>query len=817
MLIAEVILPLPLKSNFDYRIPDAIAEQAEVGKRVLVVFGRQKIYTGVIKKLRHTADPNAAEKLKPVDEILDEVPSIHEAQFKTFEWLAWYYICTEGEVLKAALPTGLKPESTLQVRENTEVKWQDLELNEKEDALLEMLQIKPVMNLPEVSELWGIQNPSTRLKNMASRGLIILEQALKEGYKKKFEKYLELTEEFRIDENLKVAFDALHRAPKQEEVLMLIVAEFFQGNPLAKKAVTKRIEGAAGAIKALVDKGIILEKEVQVDRLEGLAYSENKKDIVFTKEQANALATIRKSFEEEPTKPILLHGVTGSGKTHLYIELIKEYLEKGKQVLYLLPEIGLTKQIIDKVKSEFGEQVGVYHSRFSDHERVEIWNKVTNHEYNIVIGVRSAIFLPFDNLGLIVVDEEHDHSFKQSEPNPRYHARDLAVYSTRLIGVQVLLGSATPSYESYANALAGKYLLVEIKKRAVQAELPKIEIVNMREQRKKKLGQGFFSQPLLQALEATLERGEQAILFQNRRGYSPYLICQNCGTAPKCINCDITLTYHKKRGQLRCHYCGYTDFQTDKCGYCASYDMSQEGVGTERLEEELSELYPHYRIGRMDLDTTRSKHAFRRIINSFEHKEIDVLVGTQMVSKGLDFDNVTLVGVIQADLMLNFPDFRAYERAFQLLTQVSGRAGRSAKKGLVIIQTMVPDNLVLHSLQKEFGEFFQKDLPIRKDLQYPPYTRLIKIEVKHRDVVFLGEEATRLQKLLHPEFGKTMLGPEFPPIARLRNEYRMHFLFKLGKQISVKRVRQVLAEKIDQYYQLAPKKTLRIIVDVDPL
>ena len=617
MLIAEIILPLPLKSNFDYRIPDSMADQAEVGKRVLVVFGRQKIYTGVIKSLRESADRNAVEKLKPVDEILDEIPSLHEAQFKTFEWLAWYYVCTEGEVLKAALPTGLKPESNLQIRENEEVNWRELELNEKEDALMEMLQIKPLMNLPEVSELWGIQNPSTRLKSMAARGLILLQQAVQQAYKPKFEKYLELTEEFRIEDNLKIAFDALHRAPKQEEVLMLIVAEFFQGNPLAKKAVTKRIEGAAGAVKALVKKGIVVEKEVQVDRLEGLAYSENKKDITFTEEQANALANIRQSFEEQPQKPILLHGVTGSGKTHLYIELIKDYLEKGKQVLYLLPEIGLTKQIIDKVKSEFGEQVGVYHSRFSDHERVEIWNKVTNHEYQIVIGVRSAIFLPFDNLGLIVVDEEHDHSFKQSEPNPRYHARDLAVYSTRLIGVQVVMGSATPSYESYANALAGKYLLVEIKKRAVEAELPTIEIVNMREQRKKKLTKGFFSQPLLQALEATLERGEQAILFQNRRGYSPYLICDNCGTAPKCINCDITLTYHKQRGHLRCHYCGYTDFQTDKCGYCASYEMKQEGVGTERLEEELNELYPNYRIGRMDLDTTRTKHAFRRIINSF--------------------------------------------------------------------------------------------------------------------------------------------------------------------------------------------------------
>lgn len=817
MLVAEVILPLPLKSNFDYRIPEDMNEHAAVGKRVLVVFGKQKIYTGVIKRLYESSDRNAIQKLKPVDEILDEIPSIHEAQFKTFEWLAWYYVCTEGEVLKAALPTGLKPESTMQVVEQTEVNWREIELGEKEEALMDMLQIKPVLNLPEVSELWGIQNPSTRLKSMAARGLILLQQAVNQAYKPKFEKYLELTEEFQIEENLKVAFDSLHRAPKQEEVLMLIVAEYFQGSALAKKSVNKRIEGAGSAVKALVKKGIVLEKEVQMDRLEGLAYSENKKDITFTEEQENALAIIRSSFESDPQKPILLHGVTGSGKTHLYIELIKDYLEKGKQILYLLPEIGLTKQIIDKVKSEFGEQVGVYHSRFNDHERVEIWNKVTNHEYNIVIGVRSAVFLPFDNLGLIVVDEEHDHSFKQAEPNPRYNARDLAVFSTRLIGVQVLLGSATPSYESYANANAGKYLLVEIKNRAVNAELPKIEIVNMREQKKKKLGKGFFSQPLLQALEATLERGEQAILFQNRRGYSPYLICGNCGTAPKCINCDITLTYHKQRGQLRCHYCGYTDFQTDKCGYCASYDMSQEGVGTERLEEELNELYPHFRIGRMDLDTTRSKHAFRRIINSFEHKEIDVLVGTQMVSKGLDFENVTLVGVIQADLMLNFPDFRAYERAFQLLTQVSGRAGRAQKKGLVIIQTMVPDNFVLHSLQKDFRDFYETDLPIRRDLKYPPYTRLIKIEVKHRDVVFLGEEATRLQKLLYPEFGTTLLGPEFPPVARLRNEYRMHFLFKLGKQIPVKRVRRVLAEKIDQYYQLAPKKTLRIVVDVDPL
>ena len=816
MLVAEIILPLPLKSNFDYRIPDDLKEQAEVGKRVLVVFGKQKIYTGVIKRLYESVDKNAGEKLKPIDEILDEVPSIPPAQFKTFEWLAWYYVCTEGEVLKAALPTGLKPESTLQITENEGVEWQSLELSEKEEALMDVLQIRPLLNLPDVAELWGIQNPATRLKNMAARGLIVLKQAVNEAYKPKFEKYLELAEEFHEDENLRIAFDALHRAPKQEEVLMLVVADFFQGKAIAKQSVTKRIEGAASAIRALVDKGILEEKEVQVDRMEGLVYSQNKKDITFTEEQATALATIRESFQENPKKPVLLHGVTGSGKTHIYIELIRDAIDREQQVLYLLPEIGLTKQIIDKVKTEFGDLVGVYHSRFNDHERVEIWNKVTSKEYQIVIGVRSAIFLPFDNLGLIVVDEEHDHSFKQNEPNPRYHARDLAVYSTVLLGTNVILGSATPSYESYTNALGGKYLLVEIKNRAVKAELPKIEIVDMREQRKKKLMKGFFSQPLLQALEATLERGEQVILFQNRRGYAPYLICTNCGTAPKCINCDITLTYHKKRGQLRCHYCGYTDFQTDKCGYCASYDMRQEGVGTERLEEELNEFFPNHRIGRMDLDTTRSKHGFRRIINSFEHGEIDVLVGTQMVSKGLDFDNVTLVGVIQADLLLNFPDFRAYERAYQLLTQVSGRAGRSHKKGQVLIQTYVPDSFVLHSLQRDFREFYERDLPIRKQLNYPPYSRLIRIEVKHRDVVFLGEEANRLKKLLYPEFQNSMLGPEFPAIARLRNEYRMHFLFKLGKQIPVSKVRKVLSEKIDQYFQMAPKKTLRIVVDVDP-
>lgn len=785
--------------------------------RVLVVFGKQKLYTGVIKRLYEESDVVKLKRLKYIDELQDEGPVLREVQLRLFEWLAYYYFCTEGEVMKAALPAGLKPESAMRVFPVEGLEWNDLELANHELQLLEALEVRPSIPIRDVAEIWEVHDPGTRLRNMEGRGLIRRVHELEERYKPKTEKQLTVGSRHQTEEGLHLVFDELSRAPKQEEIMMLVVQALHSKSIITRAEVNKRLGTPTQAIKSLIAKGFLEETEVEVERMPTVHHKQRDMKVEYTEEQAHALESIRTSFSENPTKPILLHGVTGSGKTHLYIDLIHDALEQDKQVLYLLPEIALTQQIIDKVKSEFGDMVGVYHSRFSDHERVEIWEKTLHGEYQVVIGVRSAIFLPFEDLGLIVIDEEHDHSFKQTEPNPRYNARDLAVYAAGVIGCHVILGSATPAFETLYNAREGKYGLVELKNRATDAVLPTISLIDMREQRKKRLSKGVFSNVLFEAITEMKSRGEQGILFQNRRGYSPYLICNTCGYVPRCVNCDITLVYHKAGDQLRCHYCGYVDYQTGKCDQCSNYDYKQQGVGTEKIEEEVNEYFPDVTVKRMDLDTTRTKHAFKNIIHAFERHEYDMLVGTQMVSKGLDFGNVTLVGVVDADQLLTFPDFRAYENAYQLLTQVSGRAGRSAKRGRVLIQTRMDDNIVLQELQKDYGRFYEHELKLREKLNYPPYTRLIKIEVRHKDRAFVESEAESLRKIFYPVFGQFMLGPEYPSVARVRTYYRMVFLFKFPRDAGPKKIREVLRDRIDYYYSKAKAKTLRIMVDVDPI
>ena len=816
MLVAEIILPLPVKSNYDYRVPDHLAASIAPGMRALVNFGKNKLYTGVVKSLREETDPEVLNPLKRIQDLPDDRPVLRTWQLELFDWIASYYFCTPGEVTKASLPAGLKLESELVAEFADYPNWEELELAPQDYDLLKLLRSRAYLTVDEISKIWDLQYPQGRLRNLETRGLLRLSHRLREGYKPKTVSFLELADPYKDGERLQAAFDSLRNAPRQEEVLMLVVEQHFKKQPISRKEVKDRLDDPDSAIRALVDKGILQVLEVPVDRLQALEYRQHYKEIQFSDEQTIALGRIKASFAEQKSRAVLLHGVTGSGKTHLYIELIREALARGEEVLYLLPEIAITQQIIDKVKSELGEQVGVYHSRFNDQERVEIWQKVLLGEYKVVIGVRSAIFLPFEHLGLIIVDEEHDQSFKQDEPSPRYHARDVAVYAARLLDCNILLGSATPSFETYHNAQEGRYALVEMHQRAVEAILPEIEIVDMREQKKKKLTAGHFSQPLVLALKQALEKREQAILFQNRRGFTPWVTCQNCGTVPHCINCDISLTYHKQKSQLRCHYCGYTDHNWDKCDHCGSYEMRQVGIGTERIEEELQALLPDARIARMDLDTTRTRHGFLQLIRSFETHQIDILVGTQMVSKGLDFGNVTLVGVVDADLQLNFADFRAHEHAYQLLTQVSGRAGRGTKKGRVLIQTMQPDNPVLKLLQRPFPLFFNRELPTRRDLHYPPFARLIRIELRHKNQAFLESQAVAIRNLLLPVFGEALLGPEYPPITRLRNEYRQVALLKVSRKLNPPKVRDLLKDKIDTYYRTAPQKTLRIMVDIDP-
>lgn len=816
--IAEVILPLPVKSNFHYSLSEEQAEVAMMGQRVLVHFGKRKIYTGLIKNIFDSEDHNTFDKLKPVEEILDTTSILFAPQLALFEWISYYYSCTEGDVLKASLPAGLKPEGSLRIEMQPGLMWENMDLPNKEYLLLEQLQVQPVLSFQETASLWDVANPYPRLRNMESRGLVILYEEAEQRYKPKFKSYLRLHPTYTSDEKLKEAFDSFTaRQVSQENLFTKIVSAFYQEKAVPKSETLKALSIGPYVVKALIKAGFIIEEKVQVDRLDFYGYEPKKKEIVLTERQEHVLTKIRALKHGQDAPTILLHGVTGSGKTHIYIELIKDVLNEGKQVLYLLPEITLTKQIIDRVKSALGKTVGVYHSKFNDNERVEIWQKVQTRKFDVIIGVRSSIFLPFSDLGLIVVDEEHDSSYKQQDPAPRYNARDVAVYYGKQENIPVLLGSATPSFESYHNAIQGKYYLTELPTRAVAREMPELEIVDMRIQRKKKLNKGILSQPLYEGIAASLERKEQIILFQNRRGYSPYLICENCGHVPQCINCDISLTYHKEKNHMRCHYCGYTNFTVDKCENCHHYALKRAGTGTEKIAEEVIHHFPDYQVERMDLDTTRTKFGYQQIIQRFENQQIHILVGTQMVSKGLDIENVTLVGVINADNLLSFPDFRAHEHAYQLMKQVSGRAGRSHKKGRVIIQTMTPDNAVLQALNKPFKHFYYPELHLRQQLNYPPYKRIIRIEIRHKDRRYLESESIRLQKLLLPHFSNQLLGPDYALIARLRNMYRMQYLLKLSKNFSVKMVREILYNAIDKYYQVAPKKTMRIMIDVDPM
>lgn len=817
--IAEVILPLQVKSNFHYRVLPEQRAEAAVGKRVLVNFGKNKIYTGLIRKLGQAQDLKIKDlnKLKPIDEILDRQPILHEHHLKLFEWVAYYYMCTPGEVFKAALPAGMKPESALRIEKTPGIEWESIQLDDKEYLMMEALSVQPVLSFKEAAQIWEVLNPGPKLKTMVARGLIKTYQHVEPKYKPKYKKYLRLSEDYESDEKLKEAFDSFtKKSASQENLLMYIVSEFYKGNTVPKSETLKKLSLGSHVVKRLVEKGFVIEEDVQIDRLEMYGYKHHSKEIIFTAQQERALKEIRDHIAKADKKPILLHGITGSGKTHLYIDLIKEVLEQGKQVLYLLPEITLTKQIIDRVKSELGNKVGIYHSRFNDQERVEIYQKVYQKEYNVVIGVRSAIFLPFDNIGMIVVDEEHDHSFKQYEPAPRYQARDLAVYYAQMIECPVILGSATPSFESFTNAQNDKYHLVGLYERAVSAQLPEVDIVDMRIQKKKRINKGLFSTDMFEALTQVLEKKEQAILFQNRRGYAPYLICETCGHVPECINCDISLTYHKEKKHLRCHYCGYTDFNLSACSHCENHTLRHTGIGTEQIEEAMRLHFPDATIARMDTDTTRSKMAFQNLISRFENHQVDVLVGTQMVSKGLDFENVTLVGVVNADNLLTFPDFRAYENAYQLLTQVSGRAGRSTKKGRVIVQSHMPENIVLKSIDRSYQEFYDAEIINRQQLHYPPFSRIIRIEIRHKDNQFIQAEATRLNYILKPVFGNSLLGPDYALVARVRNQYRMQFMIKLSKKASANKIRAELHHLIKHYFNVAPLKTLRVIVDVDP-
>jgi primosomal protein N' (replication factor Y) (superfamily II helicase) len=821
-IFADVILPLALPRLFTYRVPVLLAPYIKELQRVIVPFGKQKRYTAIIRHLHE--NPPKGYEARYIDEILEFEPGLNPRQLQFWEWMSQYYMCSLGEVMQAALPAGLKLSSETVFRPVNLLENVDASaLSDREYLILEALHVAKELKVKDVESIAGIKTVYPIIRGMMEKKLIVATEELKEVFKQRTEVVIKLSEEFYGEALLHSLLNSLNRAGRQQE-LVLAYLSMFPGKTANWEAIKrKELLKKAGstspaALAQLIKKGIFISEEIEVSRLSGDANAIYQ-DIQLSEAQKNALEQIQESFAEG--RPALLFGVTGSGKTEIYLELIREQLENGKQVLYLLPEIALTAQIIQRLRVSFGRKVQVYHSKFSEQERVEVYQAVSEADPEagmIVLGARSSVFLPFKNLGLVIVDEEHESTFKQFEPTPRYHARDSALVLGKQNKADVLLGSATPSMESFYNAKQGKYTLVRLSERFGGSVLPQIEISDLRVDTKKRKMKGLFSAVLVDDIAESLKNEQQVILFQNRRGFAPMIECQNCHWVPHCVQCDISLTYHKAIHQLRCHYCGYSMNVPPKCAECGSPDMRMKGFGTEKIEEELAELFPEVSSARMDLDTTRSKFAYHRIIEDFEQQRTQVLIGTQMVSKGLDFDRVHLVAVLSADSMLNFPDFRAFERSYQLISQVAGRAGRRETEGKVLIQTWKPDHDILKRIQEhDYDGFFATELEERRQYHYPPFTRLIHITLKHESMQQLDPAADMLANFLRHTFGPRILGPEYPPVSRVRNLFQKRLLMKIEAEASLIKIKVALQEQIDLFFKQHPLKNFRLVIDVDPM
>lgn len=818
----NVILPIPIPKSFTYRVPQELNETVRSGQRVIVQFGARKILTGVIEHVHQTPPINY--EARYLLDLLEEELVLHAPQLKVIHWIAQYYMCSIGEVLNVALPSGLKlsSESKAQLNPQFDADDSDTPLSDNEMIVLNNLKTNDSLTYQEISQLLGIKNIYHIIKSLVYKEAILLFEQVKDKYKPKIENRVRLDAQYLENSALQKLFKTLESKAKQTEVLLKYLQEVpIYDNPEAnKEGYLKKGFKESGlsesSVNTLMKNDVFEAFEIIVSRFDEMA-SHIAQEITLSSIQQEAKAQILENFEAN--KPVLLHGITGSGKTEIYIDLIKDAIDSGSQVLYLLPEIALTTQIVARLRKVFGSDMGVYHSKFSDNERVEVWNSVLSGRYSFVVGVRSATFLPFDNLGLIIVDEEHENSYKQYDPAPRYNARDVALYLGQLQHAQVLLGSATPSIESYYNALQNKYGLVTLKSRYGEATLPDTELIDITRERKKKTMKNDFSSVVMEQLQLRLDKKEQAIIFQNRRGYAPNMICEECGWVPKCENCSVSLTYHMFKNELRCHYCGYKEPVANQCKSCEAPAVQTVGFGTEKLEEDLTLMLPDARIQRMDLDTTRSKYSYQRIIDSFEQGEVDILVGTQMVSKGLDFNKVTLVSVLDIDRMLHFPDFRAFERTYQLITQVSGRAGRKEEKGMVLIQTHSLEQPILkYIINNDYEGFYQKEIGEREQYHYPPFYRLIGITIKNKDKHLAGETAIKLYNLLAFDFGRErVLGPEVPAISKIRNQYLVKLLIKLEKgKVNLVKAKEIIKNKALEVQQDRTLKSSRIIFDVDP-
>lgn len=814
MFFVEVILPLSLAKTFTYRVSEAEFHFIKKGMRVSVPFGKSKIYTALVVEI-HQNEPNLYEA-KEIHQILDEKPIATEIQIQHWLWIANYYMCGIGDVYRGAFPTGLLLESETMISRKPEVVVNDSELSDEEFLIYEALHHQNSLKVQEIASILNKKNILPILQKLMDKDVIVLEEEIKENYKPKLVRYVKLHSKYESDQGLEELLDVLKNANKQKE----IVLAYFQISAIEKKPITvkKLVEvsnSASSVVKALIEKEILEEYYLQHDRVsfEGKV---SEKLLELSEAQGLAFNQIKENFENKEV--CLLHGVTSSGKTEIYIKLIEEYLLSGKQVLYLLPEIALTTQLVSRLRLHFGDKVAVFHSKYSNNERVEVWKQTleNSNKAQIVIGARSALFLPFANLGLLIVDEEHEQTFKQTDPAPRYHARDSAIVLANFHKAKVLLGSATPSIETYFNTQTEKYGLVSITERYNNVRMPEIVLVDLKDKHFRKKMTGHFSDLLIEQIADALSLGEQVILFQNRRGYSPIIECLTCGHVPHCQQCDVSLTFHKHKNQLRCHYCGYSIAKPTHCHSCSSIDLTTKGFGTEQIEQELVSLFPNAKTGRMDQDTTRGKFGFEKIIDTFKNREIDILVGTQMLAKGLDFDNVSLVGIMNADNMLHHPDFRAFERSFQMMTQVAGRAGRSEKQGKVVIQTYNPNhNTIQQVTTNNYSGMYKEQLYDRQIYKYPPYFRIIKLTLKHRDFDKLKEGSMWLYQVLSQNLNMPVLGPEEPAISRIRNEYIRTIMIKIPQNLPLGSTKKSIQKMLNSFEAVAQYRAIKVIVNVD--
>lgn len=808
----DVILPLALPQSYTYAVPVELVEFVKPGHRVIVQFGKNRFYSAIVQRVHH--EKPALDNIKLMEGIADEEPIVTERQLVFWKWLSEYYMCTVGEVMSAALPTGLKLSSETKIRFNESYSGDFESLNDDEFLIVQALRAQSELRLPDVQDLLKKRNVYTPLRTLFNLGITISAEEIVERYKPRTETYVRLSNEFQNESRLEKLYDELTRAPKQVELLLAFTQLHHKTKFIKKNELLALSKSTPAVLSTLMKRNVFEEFKMEVSRLGNFQTAEVDMPLL-SNEQQQALSEIHQQFENKNV--VLLHGVTGSGKTNIYMELIQKAVAKQQQVLYMLPEIALTAQIINRLRKVFGKNVGVYHSKFNQNERVEIWNKVLHGEYKIVVAARSGLFLPYKSLGLIIVDEEHDASLKQTDPAPRYNARDASIVLAGYFNAKVLLGTATPAVETYYNTERGKYGLVKLMKRYGNVELPELQAVDIRQETKRRKMTGSFSSVLIHEMSEALKRKEQIILFINRRGFANYQICNTCNYTYRCKNCDVSLTYHKFSHQLKCHYCGYFESMNNKCKSCGAIDLDIVGSGTQRVEDEVAEIFPAARIARLDYDTTKTKHGHTEVIAQFENREVDILVGTQMVTKGLDFDNVSLVGIVHADQLIHHPGFRSHERAFQLMTQVAGRAGRKNRTGKVIIQTADVLHPVLQNvLSNNYQKMYETELLTRRQFLYPPFARIAEVQLKHKQVQPLEQAALYLCNELRKKNSGKILGPSIPFVSKVNNYYLREVMLKTTpQQKDINAIKKHLHHLIEDIRAKKEWKAVEIKVNID--